>query len=361
MPTTTCSNCRVYVTVPNVETTAPFMCPYCKTPNHILYKCFSCTQISIFDSRAMPRTCPKCFTIVRSSQPLQVPFNERDWLYHVTSTTVARLIRANGLCSTYLRTGRMEPDPNGSFVKDREKRITKVFRETLTKYVVFYRIYKNPKPTNGPRIKKLVVAAQLLSFDEDFADDGSFPDPVIVCPKTASNNDYQVLEKSELRLFDAYAKKNLTGFVRDVTGYTKISKEPQTAQLVDALIAQPHHYLTMLAQEVAEHYFGVEAAITASNVYFLNGALDESVILDGFADYTKLRELGSYVVLRAPRAMVMGLEKDQADYRAVRTPRAVPGNLFQIMINTQNPHVDFKQQGFRSRRENWMTLTDWNG
>lgn len=337
MPMIACSSCKNYVSAPDVESNTPFLCPYCKKPNCILYKCFSCTKVSIFDSTAMPRICPKCFTMVRSSRPLQVPFIETDWLYHITPTVVARIIRTNGLCSAFIRTGRREPDPHGSFALDRVNRIEKKYREFLRKYVTLCRNHKDPPVLN---------------------DDGSLARPNIVCRKTASNDDYNVLEKIEKQLFETFAKKNMPKYSKNLKNFTKVSKENETTQLVESLILQPDHYLTILAKQVASHDFDVEGAITSSNVYFLNTE-DQKSMLDGFSDYTKLRTRGTYVVLRAPRSRVTGLEDDMADSRALRTPEIVPGDVFQVMIGTDEPRIDFPNINFRSRRENWMSLSDW--
>ncbi|HEY0018592.1 MAG TPA: hypothetical protein VGC13_19955 [Longimicrobium sp.] len=314
--------------MPNVYTNTPFDCPYCKTHDLHLYKCLSCTSVSIFDTKAVPQACPQCPALVRSP-----PFKDSDWLYHIAPRSALLSIQANGLRSVYSRTRRREPEPSGSFVADREKRIEKIVKERLSAYVAHLDTNANlPDLPNFPVIQ-----------------------PTILFDYTASQDDYARLKYHELEWLGLYARRKNIRFQEEIKSFRRMEWKTKATALLDE---PEEHYLTLLAKEAANHHFGIEGAITASYVYFLaTDNVDDMTI--AFNDYVKLRAPGSYVVLRVWKYSVVGLERDQADHRAVRTQADVSRENLQIMIGTQNPGSDFVR--LRSLWNHWIPLSQWRG
>lgn len=333
---TTCPACRNYLTVPNVQGEGTFQCPYCPQKTRLtLYKCYSCMKVSAFLPNAIPRACPRCSTLVRSSEPL---FIEGEWLYHVTSREVAGFIKTGGLRSAFARTGKITPDPGGSFAIDRLQRIDKKTHQKLKEYVF-----------------KLIVAGatteQITRANVPYA-----PFPFVY---RGTNDDYPVLTDRESGKLDTFASTAmLSRSSKKLTMKERTAIKDVTAvELESTLFSQKTHYLTQLAAQVAEVDFGIEGAITAQHVYFLNSK-SLTDMQSGFRDYTKFRLPLLTAVLRIRRTSVLNLHQDEADHRALRTKESVSGALFEIMINTTNPQ-EFLNLNFRGRFRNWMPLKDW--
>ncbi|HTH75609.1 MAG TPA: hypothetical protein VL635_14505, partial [Trinickia sp.] len=338
MPTTTCPKCNRYSTVPNVQNAAPYACPFCTSTTRepmLLYKCFSCMKVSIFAVARMPRACPQCRTIVRTLPrdlipPPRVvaPFVETDWLYHVTSMTIARSIKIQGIRSAFRRTGSVAPDPNGSFALDRVNRINGTIAGRITKYLVVC----------------LANAANGDTWRDAAVDYTPFAHAA-----TGSNDDYMSLStREDAALLQFGRQVHGSKFTLKPKGTIGLGRKPTTIALRNTLVGNPDHYLTKLATQAANYDFDVEAAITACHVYFLNTALERLVFEGGYTDYTKLRSPSSIVVLRVRRADVIGLEQDMADFRAVRTRSDVPAARVEILVGTAI-HTEFKRLDVRSR------------
>ncbi|WP_147297911.1 hypothetical protein [Trinickia dinghuensis] len=176
---------------------------------------------------------------------------------------------------------------------------------------------------------------------------------------TGSNDDYMSLSALEDAALSRFGKQ-IQGdkFTLKPKGTVGIAKKPGTIALRDTLVGNPDHYLTKLAIQCANYDFGVEAAITACHVYFLNTALERLIFEGGYKDYTKLRSPSSIVVLRVRRVDVVGLEQDMADFRALRTKSDVPAARLEILVGTAI-HTEFKRLDVRSRSDNWIPLTQW--
>jgi DNA-directed RNA polymerase subunit RPC12/RpoP len=348
MPTTTCPQCNRYSTVPNVQNAERYACPYCTSLTReplLLYKCFSCMKVSIFVAARTPRACPHCMTIVRTlprelipAPRVAVPFVETEWLYHVTTDTIARAVKRQGLRSAFSRTGQRIPDASGSFALDRVKRIEGAI---------------------AGRIMQYLVTCLANADNGDMWRDAAIPYTPFVHAATGSNDDYMslsALEKASLLHFgqQVHGPK----FTVTPRGTVGIARKQSTIALRQTLIEKPDHYLTKLATQSANFDFNVEAAITSSHVYFLNTALDRLTFESGYKDYTKLRSPLSIVVLRVRRADVTGLEQDMADFRAVRTQSDVAAARLQILVGTAI-YTEFKRLDVRSRDDNWMPLTQW--
>ena len=348
MPTTTCPKCNRYTTVPNIQNAERYSCPYCTSTTRepmLLYKCFSCMKVSIFAAARVPRACPYCRTIVRTlprdvipPPTVVVPFVETDWLYHVTNMTIARSIKRQGLRSAFRRTGSIVPDPNGSFALDRVNRINGTIASRITKYLVICLANAD----TGDAWRDAVMAYTPFAH-----------------AATGSNDDYvslSALEDAALLRFGRQVQG--PDFKLKPKGMVGLAKKPGTVALCNTLLGNPDHYLTKLATQSANYDFGVEAAITACHVYFLNTALDRLIFEGGYKDYTKLRSPSSIVVLRVRRADVIGLEQDMADFRAVRTKSDILPAKLQILVGTAI-HTEFKRLDVRGRDDNWMPLAQW--
>ncbi|WP_206957329.1 hypothetical protein [Trinickia acidisoli] len=345
MPTTVCPKCNRYSTVPNVQNAEPYRCPYCTTPEaSLLYKCFSCMKVSIFVAARLPRACPYCMTIVRTlprdvipTPVIVTPFVETDWLYHVTSMTIARSIKRIGLQSALSRTGVARPDPNGSFALDRVNRVAKSIKGRLKEY----------------------LGVCLGNVDSNVWRDAVVPYTAFPFVCTGSNDDYVPLKRLEDVALTAFGNAVMGAkFQLKPKNKFVIAKKETTRVLCDLLATNADHYLTKLATQYANFDFDIEGAITACHVYFLNTRLDPLIFQGGFTDYTKLRSPSSIVVLRVRRADVHGAEDDLADFRAVRTRVDVPPARLEILTGTAI-YTDFKRFDFRSRAENWTPLLQW--
>ena len=346
MPITTCSECNHYVNVPNVQNVERFLCPYCipkdgkKTPL-LLYKCNACQKVSIFPERNQPQACPRCRTLVRTLMSSQTsvadaPFVEKEWLYHVTSTAVARLVKAGGLRSALARTGVREPDPDGSFAKDRINRVPKSIDSRLKHYIATCRSQRDDNWFIG---QATAYTPMPLAF-------------------TGDNNDYVTLKALDDSRFKAFGQVTLGEvFVVERSGTAKLARDGTTTGYFNTLKAQPGHYLTKLATDYANLNFDIEGAITASHVYFLNTE-KLSDITTGFKDYVKFRKPEETAILRIRRRDVFGLMDDEADFRAVRTMSSVSAFAgFEIM--TSGTRDDFLQVDFRGNAEHWTPLRHW--
>jgi hypothetical protein len=184
--------------------------------------------------------------------------------------------------------------------------------------------------------------------------------PPYAAAPTGSNDDYAPLTTWENNTLAAYARAlGVRAFKRMPKNLSKLVKESGAEPWAMALDSMPQHVLTLLAGAAVDLNFGVEAAITASHVYFLN-TTDQKVILDGFQDYTKLRNPHETVILRVRRNAVVGLHQDEADYRALRTTRAVNEKHFEILVNPGWPQ-GFLNQVFRVNPAHWQSLPSWLG
>ncbi|MHA6198261.1 hypothetical protein ACX3YG_28310 [Pseudomonas wadenswilerensis] len=347
MPVATCSECYHYVNVPNVDNAQAFECPFClrdpltkKKPVMVLYKCHSCMGVSLFAAKRPPSACPRCRTLIRTLVNQQVPsvvapFVEREWLYHVTSPTVARLVKAGGLRSALARTGVRKPDPEGSFAKDRVKRVSTSIDSRLRQYIANCRANR----------------------DSDWfvkQDTAYTPIPLVF---TGDNNDYETLKVQDDSRFMAFGKQTIgAGFKGDI-GTVKLSRDATTLKYMKDLKALPAHFLTRLANDYANLNFDIEGAITASHVYFLN-TTDLMMTKDGFKDYIKFRKPEETAVLRIRRQDVFGLMADEADQRAVRTALSVSAFAgFEVM--TAGTRDDFLRDDFRADSDNWTPFKSW--
>ncbi len=347
MPVATCSECNHYVNVPNVDNAQAFECPFClpdkvskKKAVMVLYKCTSCMGVSLFAAKRPPRACSRCHTLVRTLINPQVssavaPFVEREWLYHVTSPTVARLVKAGGLRSALARTGVRQPDPEGSFAKDRVKRVSTEIDSRLRQYIANCRANR----------------------DSDWFIQQATAYTPIPLAFTGDNNDYVTLKAQDESRFMAFGRQTIgNGFKGDI-GTVKIARDATTRNYMNTLKALPAHFLTRLANDYANLNFDIEGAITASHVYFLNTS-DVMMTKDGFKDYIKFRKPEDTAVLRIRRRDVFGLMPDEADQRAVRTALSVSAFAgFEIM--TKGTRDDFLRDDFRADSDNWTPFKSW--
>lgn len=348
MASSACPMCRRYVEVPNIDDSQPFTCPYCvlRTPLR-LYKCNSCMKVSIVIPN-VHRTCPRCYTILRSGQPIgphlappvqAPPQDESRWLYHVTGIDTARKIRVVGLKSAKLR-GQDKPDPEGSFVRDFLQRRDMSVKTKLREYVVVMRALDGNLEA-------------IIKNNIKFKPHGLTP--------TGSNDDYDSLKRWETTVLSAYAKMlaPTKQFNRIPRNLSKDSKDLWAIEWANALGAQSDHVLTRLANEYVDLDFGIEGAITTAHVYFLN-TKNPKLIVDGFMDYTKLRKESETAVLRILAINVPDREPDEADHRAVRTKRPVGAMFFDILINPTWKQ-NFQNSQFRLDSVNWLPLHAWRG
>jgi DNA-directed RNA polymerase subunit RPC12/RpoP len=73
MPGCRCLNCKNTFQTDHVSTSSLGVCPTCKTGLR-LYRCFSCMKVFGIPVHTNVRSCPYCFTIIRSDAPL--PFRK---------------------------------------------------------------------------------------------------------------------------------------------------------------------------------------------------------------------------------------------------------------------------------------------
>lgn len=347
MPVTTCSACNHYVNVPNVANAQAFECPFClrdkvsnNKPVMVLYKCNSCMNVLLFAAKRPPSACSRCRTLIRTLVNQQVPsavapFVEREWLYHVTSPAVARLVKAGGLRSALARTGERKPDPEGSFAKDRVKRVSTSIDSRLRQYIANCR----------------------ANLDNDWFIKQNTAYTPIPLALTGDNNDYVTLKVQDESRFMGFGRQTIgEGFKGDI-GTVKLSRDATTLKYLNTLKTMPAHFLTRLANDYANLNFDIEGAITASHVYFLNTD-DVMMTKDGFKDYIKFRKPEDTAVLRIRRRDVFGLMPDEADQRALRSALSVSAFAgFEIM--TAGTRDDFLRDDFRADSDNWTPFKNW--
>lgn len=347
MPVAICSVCNHYVNVPNVQNAEAFECPFClrdqhgKKPAMLLYRCYSCQNVSLFLAKKPPRACSRCHTLTRTLMNHQVPladapFVESEWLYHVTSVKVARLVQAGGLRSALARTGVRKPDPEGSFAKDRVNRVPKAINSRLKHYIATCRANRD----DDWFIKQVMAYTPMpLAF-------------------TGDNGDYETLKAMDDKRFTDFGQQTIgAGFKESVLGTMKLARDGTTTKYFNTLNAQPGHFLMKLATDYANLNFDIEGAITASHVYFLN-SMKLDLMKSGFQDYVKFRAPEDTAVLRIRRKDLFGLEDDEADFRAVRTPHSVSAFAgFEIM--SAGTRDDFLRPEFRANSDNWTPFKRW--
>lgn len=64
MPQSSCAFCHHNINIPAVQLQESSKCPLCKK-DLLLYKCTSCMNVLAFDPAAIPKSCPRCHTIIR--------------------------------------------------------------------------------------------------------------------------------------------------------------------------------------------------------------------------------------------------------------------------------------------------------
>lgn len=251
------------------------------------------------------------------------------WLYHVTSKTVAKIIQEKGLKSALLRLGRAVASPTGSFARDRQVKEPKAAESRLASYIA--------DVMSRGSDEQAIRQAKGVYVPFAFTTTGSNDDFLRLTP----------LENSALQTYNV-ALRNVP---RD-NGKARAAKA-RAAVLAKELMGDKLHSLTRLAVQVTSWTFNIEETITASHVYFLT----PGYAVVGYNDYTKGMHADSIVVLRVRRDNVTNLVQDEADFRALRTRDAVGADKFMLMAPTSR----FIELDYRCNAGNWVALADWAG
>lgn len=69
MPNVECFRCNGPIGMAHIDREVSVDCAYCGAAV-LLYKCFSCMKVSVLGATALPQTCPRCFTLLRTNRPL---------------------------------------------------------------------------------------------------------------------------------------------------------------------------------------------------------------------------------------------------------------------------------------------------
>lgn len=257
---------------------------------------------------------------------------EEDWLYHVTSKTVAKIIKAKGLRSALLRIGRAVASPTGSFNRDRKEKELDRTKARLAGYIT-------DLLARGATENTLRAA------------------PGVYVPfaftTTGSNDDFLRLTPLEEAALGRYRLAHGGLQARNNQVARAVNTKNRAKVLAAELIGDKVHTLTRLAVQVTTWTYNIEETITASHVYFL---LPQYAVV-GYNDYTKGMHVDSIVVLRVRKDDVTHLVQDEADFRALRTRDEVASDRFQLITTPSR----FIELNYRCDDGSWSELSNWDG
>jgi len=278
-----------------------------------------------------------------------------NYVYHLTSSATALLIKANGMSSIFARTGEAKAHPQGAFAKDRDAKAP----AKIESYVIEA---LGHLLNAGLTIEQLAGEAGSIQLSE--------------CPKATGNVDKHADDSNAIRDWykkqvDDFRKKffpNAQPVPKDpVNGRgeyaalkslerTKYRKEKGTEFKND----HPNHFICKLAKVQTDLYYSLEESLTTRGIYFTKAEFAEN----GYKDYAKHLGGETIVILRVAKEKLSNPHDDPSESKAIRSEGKVEVGDIQVFID----HKRFlnkegegsAQKNSRDVDGNWIALGVWN-
>lgn len=294
-----------------------------------------------------------------SDQEAQKPEEEKkvggdkpEWVYHVTTTEAAVIIKREGMQSRFMKDGELSARPDGAFVKDR--------------------IAKEP----GKRIEKLALMlknlrshecglAQIEAYNPNYTrltyqavGDGDEDHPKVAELMADRTGAYKAGLPSHSVSFSAPRSPSPTSASSSpaprapMPAGPALTNDQLRADASQMILQSPNHFLCQLAVQLVEIEYRSEEILCAKGIYFLKS----EYALGGYNDYLRTHASREIMVFRVKKSGVTGLEIDWSEYRAWRTEHKVPSDQIEFILDP----IRFPEASYRDSAESWRPLTQWS-
>ncbi|WP_197341271.1 hypothetical protein [Ralstonia solanacearum] len=258
------------------------------------------------------------------------------YLYHITTTAVARIIRTKGLTPAAHpeALGRPVARRHGAFEVNRAAQEPGRQVNRLKAY-----------------LKKGLEAG--YSLDQIRAGQRPFT-PIPVVP--AGNRDDEQLEITRVEQAEVQAFLTSLGVPANRPGRLTVTLKVLGEQADDMLRTRKANALCRLAVHTVALEYAIEEGMTSRHVYFSR----PERALDCYNGYTRQHGGAQHCsVLRVRRTDASPLLDDPSDFRAVMTQRQIPSSKIEIWRAASDTAV-FTNDQHRAEPGNWMPLTQWS-
>lgn len=278
-----------------------------------------------------------------------------NYVYHLTTKATALLIKANGMTSTFSRTGEENAHSEGAFAKDRDAKTPAKIESYVSEALGF-----------------LLNAG--VTLDELCRETGSVE--LLPAPKATGNVEKHAEDSNAIRDWfknevDRYRKKFFPHAVELSRQPANVGSEYAKMKLTDRakyrktegpkfMRSHPNHFICTLAQAQTELYYGVEEALTVRGIYFTKAQYAEI----GYTEYSKHLGNEEIVILRVAKEKLTNPHDDPSEFKALRSEGKVEVGDIQVLIDHrrflekvgQGP----TQTNFRDVDSSWIGLGAWN-
>lgn len=269
-----------------------------------------------------------------------------NYVYHLTSSSTALLIKASGMSSTFARTGEAKAHPEGAFAKDRESK-------GPAKILSFVIEGLGHLLNAGVTIEQLANEARSISFS-------TVPVPSCMVDKhSEDSNARSDWHKRQLADFREKFFPNAQACpkpVKDRGEYCALESLKRTNYRKEKGPTfqrdYPDHFICNLAIACKDLYYSVEESLTTRGIYFTKPEYAEN----GYIEYAKHLGGDSIVILRVVKEKLTNPHDDPSEYKAIRSEGKVEVGDIQIF----NDHKRFLNKEARDSDGNWIALGVWN-
>ena len=253
--------------------------------------------------------------------------SESDYLYHLTTKTLAFKIKSGGLASALNRIGQAVANPHGAFAQNREEMEATKFKQKIMAYL-------------GNVLSRGATERMIKEVKGQYV-------PFAFTP-TGSNHDHQKLTEIETGMLADYARLIHGLGPPNVARASHLRKQWSVECLAEDLrYGDKNHFLARLAVQVVAIGYKIEETITASHVYFLKPLY----AVGGYAEYRAHLNAVDLVMLRVLKSQV-STTPDDSDYRAEMTTDTVGPDKIEVMES----HDRFTEEAYRCDEKNWKPL-----
>lgn len=291
-----------------------------------------------------------------SSSPFNAPPPDAEWLYHLTTRTMALRIKTEGLKTWHQATESRFANPDGAFAKNRDRRRPE---KVLEKHREFFAELCKRIAAEGvaPREAVVETAKRLMQAEAEYG-------PWNYTPTGQGGPDRTqlgVLQKAKQEEYWHAVKGGLDGgstsgkqpwipggAARDSRYYRDQGEVLAKARQG----TQPNHFASRYAAQAADTYYAIEESVVIHHIYFSKPGEDASTC---YKDYSKHLSSNELALLRVKRvALEESLEEDEAETRAEMTKEKVPASLIEVMRD----HSKFNDMRSRLDPKNWMPIAE---
>jgi hypothetical protein len=258
--------------------------------------------------------------------------SDADWRYHLTSRTIAQIIKTAGISSNLSRIGIPVAAPKGAFNQDRLSKEADKQQAKLVQYLAEF-MARGTSADVLSKNNKLFVPLAFTPVGNNAVD----------TPKLTQ------LEKQSLATF----AQSLHGLGPDNWRKAKeLRGKKETTQLADKLLrSNKNHYLARLAVQIVSFTYKIEETISSSHIYFFLPKYADAC----YRDYTKHLNTNDLVMLRVHKDNITRAVQDDSEFRAVMTRNKIGPEVIEVMSQINQ----FTNLAARCNDANWVAIRNW--